>query len=75
MTCPACLTCQHWQPRQAGDMARHGFAPCELRPPHTHRSKSASCGKYAAVADEVAQKRIAWFDNTKQLAQAAKGKA
>lgn len=58
----ACITCQHWQPKKSGEMARHGFAICAKGKPWTlHAPSHSACKKLEPVTDKVLQDRQSWL--------------
>lgn len=57
-----CLTCQNFNLRDAGRMAREGFGLCAKRRPHEFMSAvyQRDCRKHVPAADEVVAKRREW---------------
>lgn len=55
-----CLTCKNWHPRKAPEMAKLGFAPCELGNPAEFKSMHFVCGKRVQAPDQIVSKRMAW---------------
>lgn len=56
-----CLTCQHWQPKQSGEMAKHGYAVCAKGVPYEFLSANhPACPKLEPVPDKVLADRQAW---------------
>ena len=57
-----CLTCTHWSPRRAGDMARHGYGVCAAGPAWQHLAPQHACAKHKPAAESVTQARAAWLN-------------
>lgn len=70
MTAPdrTCATCQHWQPKKSGEMARHLFCRCAKGPAWQFQSPQSTCARHSPVAADVRVDRAAWIDkhNTKR---------
>lgn len=56
-----CQNCQNWQLKQAGQMAKHGYAACTLGKPYEFLSAQHACPQHRAATDEVAQARAVWL--------------
>jgi hypothetical protein len=56
----ACLTCQHWQPKKSGDMAKFRLCRCALQPAWLFLPPQQTCPRHALVAADVAAKRVEW---------------
>lgn len=56
-----CHTCQHWQPRQSGQLAKHGFALCAKGPRWQFLPPQHRCDKHHPAAPAVATARAKWF--------------
>jgi hypothetical protein len=57
-----CATCVKWSPKNAGQMAHHGFGVCNVLntnwvylPPHQ------TCTHHTLAKDDVVQGRIQWL--------------
>lgn len=56
-----CLTCQHWQPKKSGEMAKHGYAICDKSEPYKFFAPShAACQKLEPVPDKALKDRQGW---------------
>lgn len=55
-----CLTCQHWQLKQSGDIARHKFARCAHGPIWHYLPPQHGCSKHKPVDADKAAQRLAW---------------
>ena len=55
-----CITCKHWTPKKAGEMAKHRFAPCALGPTWAYKSPHHTCQKHAQAAPETVEARVIW---------------
>lgn len=56
----SCLTCVHWQPKQSGPIARHGYAICAHMPKWTFFAPSETCERHKSAAPEVIEARLKW---------------
>lgn len=56
-----CKECTHWSPRNAGEMAKHGMAPCALGPMWKYFGPDHTCSKHIQAEPEVVAKRKAWL--------------
>ena len=60
-----CITCRHFNLRDAGQMARQGFGHCGLeanRAAFQSATFERHCRKFDPVDDDTADKRQAWLD-------------
>lgn len=57
-----CLACTHWQPRRAGDMAKHGYGLCAIGPAWQHLAPQHTCAKHKPAAESVTQARTQWLN-------------
>ena len=55
-----CLTCKHWEPKKAGNMAKHRMAPCGLGKAWTFYGPQHTCAKQADAKKEVTAAREKW---------------
>lgn len=58
-----CLNCKNWKFKDAGAMAKHGFAPCAFEK-MTGRMTSAlkTCERFAAAEPEAIANRVAHME-------------
>ena len=61
MSAATCLTCTHWQPRRAGDMAKHGYGLCAIGPAGHYLAPQHACAKQSTAAESVTQARTQWL--------------
>lgn len=56
-----CATCKHWNPKKAGEMAKHKFAPCALGPNWAYKSPMHTCQRHIPASDAVSAARVLWL--------------
>ena len=61
-----CVSCTHWSPQQAKDMARHRMAPCALGPLWTYYGDSHICEKHKQAEEKVVAARVVWVNKVKR---------
>jgi hypothetical protein len=60
-----CIGCQHFNLRNAGQMARQGFGHCGLEPSRAVFQSAVferQCRKFEAADPDTVDKRQAWLD-------------
>ena len=56
-----CQNCQHWLPKESGQMAKHGFAICANKPRYVYWPPQHTCGKFAKADQKVVNARAVWL--------------
>ena len=65
MTAPTCISCNNWNLKDSGAMAKQGFAKCKLKPIWNYSPPLNHCEKWEAAEAEIVQKRIEWMERSK----------
>lgn len=64
-----CATCKHWNPKKAGEMAKHRFAPCALGPNWAYKSPMHTCQRHIPASDAVSAARVLWLEKSLHVQQ------
>ena len=56
-----CTTCVKWSPKNAGQMAHHGYGLCATHRPWEYLPPHHTCENHQPAKDDVVQGRIQWL--------------